>query len=134
VIRTFGDGRGFRHALFATAITATLLITCFGRQPTRVTVVNRTGDVLTLVEWEYTGGTHSVETIADGEAYDWIATPSAPTALRMRYTDHGGTERAVEIDVYMEPTLGGAIRLVILPDGSIDVGGLAERREVEAES
>jgi hypothetical protein len=107
-------------------MTAALLLGCYGRQGTRVTVINRTGDVLTRVLWEYAGGSHSVETIADGEAYEWIAKPLEPTALRMRYTDHRGTESAVEIDVYMEPTLGGAIRLVVLPDGSIDVGGLAE--------
>jgi len=98
------------------------ILGCAPDESTSVDVINRTGGAISDVHWEYSGGSHTVGRIEDGASYEWAAQPSAPSSLVMTYVESDGSRQRVDMNVYMEPSLGTTVRLTVLPGARIIKG------------
>ncbi len=112
---------GRSRSWFLVALTVSCsLISCSPYEETVIVTVNRSGATVSNVRWDYRGGSHSVERLESESTYEWQARPSTESGLSMSFLDGLGTRHEVDVDVYLTPTLGSTVRLVVLSDGRVE--------------
>jgi hypothetical protein len=84
-----------------------------------ITVENRTGAPVKLLEVDYPSASFGTDVVAPGASYHYRIQVLGHGPVNVQYTDHGGTQRKIG-----GPSLTdgdqGALQIVLLPDGKAE--------------
>jgi hypothetical protein len=84
-----------------------------------MTVENRTGGTVQLLEVNYPSASFGVGSLASGEVYRYRAQLRGSSPLKLQYTGKDGRQTLIEGPVLTEPQ-EGRLEIVLLPNGKAD--------------
>ena len=84
-----------------------------------MTVENRTGGAIQLLEVDYPSASFGANSLAAGEQFHYRIQLRGSGPIKVQYTDSGGRQVQIEGPVLAEPE-HGAMAIFLLPDGRVE--------------